>query len=194
MLILAAAQAWAGQSPESCQALCGNWSLQPSGSQSVEAQIDAALASYKAPTPRHESRPIARDARDAATAAAEDAIGPVFDRPQRTGLRTELLELLKPPQELGFGSRGSEIEIRAGGTLARRVEPGRPHSRVDELGTAKISTVWKSGVLVITEKYDRRHQQQESCNLQKDGTLLVVREVKRPGVKTIRIEAVYARN
>ena len=194
ILLLAAAPACAGQGTEACQALCGNWSLQASGDAPVEARIDAALATYKAPRPRHESRPIARDARDAAQAAAEDAIGPVFDRPERAGLRAELLGLLRSPQDLEFASRGPEIEIRSGKTLARRVEPGRKHSRVDELGTAKIRTAWTSGALVITEKYDRRHEQQESYKLQKDGTLLVVREVERPGVKTIRVEAVYIRH
>jgi hypothetical protein len=110
-------------------------------------------------------------------------------------LRPELLAALASPPTLTLGEQGSDILIRVPGQPDRRLTANRSHTRVDSNGTTDIRTKWGSDdSLQITETYDRRRSQGETYALQRDGTLVITREVERPGIKRAKVRWVYRRS
>lgn len=191
-LLLTALPAWAAPAQQGCARLCGEWTLDVAHSDQPGQIVDAALENYKDPRPRYQQRRQPRDAVESVVAEMERDIGPIYDRPDRDGVKAELVSRITPASSLAFGARGAQILLRADGGHERRFEAERPHSRTDSLGTAKIRTTWKGQSLVITETYDRKHGHKESYTLQPDGSLLLTREFQRPGLKnSIVIRAVY---
>ncbi|MET0280388.1 MAG: hypothetical protein ABW278_04590 [Steroidobacteraceae bacterium] len=179
--------------PAGCARLCGQWVLDTAHSDAPEAVLDAALTTYKEPRARRERGPQGDGPVGDVIADMERSIGPIFDRPHRDDLRAELLAVVTAPATLEFDQRGTEILIRAAARGERRLSVGNPHARVDAIGTARINSSWKSGALVVTERYDRKREYAETYTLQRDGSLLVTREVERPGLKTLRLRAIYQR-
>ncbi len=192
-LLVMVLPAWAA-TPTGCATLCGNWQLDSTLSDTVEPVVDAALATYKAPRARRIPNASSDDTAGRIEVEMERSLGPIHDRPGRAALRSELLLRLTVPQKLNLEGRGEGLAIQGDGSLARRIVPGTPHSRVDANGTAKIRSNWKSSALVVSEDYGRRNSYTETYALQrKDATLLVTREVRRPGMKLLRIRSVYRR-
>jgi hypothetical protein len=185
------AAALAAQPPSGCGRLCGKWVLDSSHSDAAGPALDSALATYKEPKPRRDRNYHSDSPVGDVVADMERSIGPILDRPHGSDLRVELLPLVTPPAELEFDRRSSEILIKAPTRGERRIVVGSPHARVDAAGTAKISANWKAGALVISERYDRKREYIETYTLQRDGTLLVTRQLDRPGLKTIRLRALY---
>ncbi len=184
----------AAATPAGCSTLCGRWVLDAAHTDAAEAALDTALATYKEPRPRRERGAAGHGPVGDVVADMERSIGPILDRPLRDDLRVELLGLVMPPATLEFDRRGPEILIRAPARGERRVSVDRPHARVDAAGTARISSSWKSGALVISERYDRKREYIETYTVQRDGSLLVTRDVERPGLKDLRLKALYRRN
>jgi hypothetical protein len=198
-LLIVALPAGAAQ-PDGCGTLCGSWKLDTASSAAVAPAVDAALRSYSDPRGRRVPRSQrSRDGNPESTidqidAAMEHSIGPIMDRPVRADLRAELMSLLSPPTQLNVDSRGSDLLIKADSQTARKLSPGTPKSRVNAEGTARILATWKSQRLTISERYDRKRRYNETYAFQAaDGTLIVTREVQRPGMKTLRLQAVYRR-
>jgi hypothetical protein len=192
-LLVTALPAW-GAAPTGCATLCGSWQLDTTLSAAVEPVLDAALAEYKQPREKRIPTAKADDMVGQIEEEMERSLGPIRNRPGRDVLRDELLQRLTVPRQLNLDGRGEGLAIQGDGTLSRRIAPGTPHSRVDSNGTAKIHSSWKSGALVISEKYSRRNSYTETYALQRsDATLLVTREVRRPGMKILRIRSVYRR-
>jgi hypothetical protein len=186
--------------PTGCGSLCGSWRLDTTLSASVAPAVDAALRTYTQPRARRPARSQrSRDGNLETTveqidAAMEYTLGPIVDRPERDELRSELMSLLTPPAQLQLEFRGAQFLITGDGHLARKLSPGTPKSRVNAEGTATILANWKSNRLTITERYDRKRRYNETYVLQPaNGTLLVTREVQRPGMKPLRLQAVYRR-
>jgi hypothetical protein len=186
--------------PAGCGSLCGNWRLDTTISAAVAPAVDAALRSYSDPRIRRPTRSQrSREGNLETTveqidAAMENSLGPMIDRPIRADLRAELMSLLTPPAQLSLESRGAEISIKGDGQLTRKISPGTEKTRVNAEGSATILATWKSSRLTITERYDRKRRYNETYVLQAaDGTLVVTREVQRPGMKSLRIQAVYRR-
>lgn len=176
-----------------CAALCGRWTLDAAASDPVATRLDAAMATYKEPRERHVPTARADDTIGGVVAEMERSIGPILNRPHGTDLRAELLPQVTPPPALTLAGDDKDILVTAPGHV-RRFTPGRPHARVDAIGTARIEVSWKSGALVISEKYGRGRRSSETYSLRRtDGALLVTREVRRPGLKALRIQAVYHR-
>jgi hypothetical protein len=192
-LLLAIALPAAAVDPSGCASLCGRWQLDLSQSTAVAPAVDAALDSYADPRAKRLRKGKANDPVDQINMDMERSLGPIHDRPQRNDLRSELLTLLGAPAQLNLDARGSDIVIQ-GGELTRRLSPGTPRARVDAIGTAKISASWKSGRLTVTERYDRKRIYSETYAQRDDGTLLVTRDVKRPGLKPLHIVSVYRRS
>lgn len=192
-LLLAIASPAAMAEVSGCASLCGRWQLDAAQSTAVAPAVDAALDSYTDPRAKHLRKGKANDPVDQIRVDMERSLGPIHDRPQRDDLRSELLTLLGAPPQLNLDARGSDIVIQ-GGELTRRLSPGTPRARVDAIGTAKISASWKSGRLTVTERYDRKRIYSETYAQRDDGALLVTREVKRPGLKQLRIVSVYRRS
>jgi hypothetical protein len=159
----------------------------------LEPQIEAALAKYDPPRARRPRLPRPENGAEAVAHELERSLEPLFEPPGVAELRADLRQSLHTPLELRITARPSGILIGSGEHPDRIVEPGRPHSRVDDRGTANIKTAWKSGSLVIAEKYERKRELVESYTLQRDGTLAVAREIERPGLKRIRVQAIYMR-
>lgn len=192
LLLLLAHAAWSSDDPPGCAWLCGDWVLDATRSDAAEPVIDAALAKFREPEPRKPRKPRDDDPlRDPAPDAAPT--GPVFDRPTKAQMRTQLLTLLTPPASLVLGEKGNEILIRAGDGPERRIFPGEPHSRVDAQGTAKIRADWKKDALVVNEAYSGKHEQTETYELLPDGTLQVTLVVERAEARTMRLRSVYRR-
>jgi hypothetical protein len=187
--------------PAGCGTLCGNWRLDTTASTAVAPAVDGALRTYSEPRAKRAQRTQRYDdGSPQSTAeqiddAMERSLGPIFDRPDRADLRTELMSLLSPPVLLNLDARGTDLLIQGDNQLARKLSAGTPRTRVNANGTATILATWKkSDRLTITERYDRKRRYYETYALQPaDGSLLVTREVQRPGLKTLRIQAVYRR-
>jgi hypothetical protein len=184
-----------------CGALCGSWQLDTVATAAVEPAVDAALKAYNNPRARRPPRSqrsregLPEDTIDQIDTAMERSLGPILDRPVRGELRSELLSLLAPPGRLNLDARGTDLVIQEDDQLARRLTPGTPRARVTSEGTATILVTWKkSDRFILSEKYDRKRQYYEIYALQTaDGTLLVTREVQRPGLKALRLQSVYRR-
>lgn len=195
LLLLAALPALPAGSPSGCDTLCGTWVLDPVRSDAVEPLVEAALEKYKPPRARRPRLPEPENGAQAvAKAEMERSLEELLEPPGVIEMRKDLLQAMRAPPTVRISSRNAEILIGAGEFPDRIVEPDRPHSRVDALGTAEIKTRWKSGALVITEKYDRKRELEESYTLQGDGSLAVVREIERPGIRNIRAQAIYTRS
>lgn len=197
--LLVSFPAWAA-TPPGCGALCGNWQLDTALSAAVAPAVDIALSTYDEPRGRRPPRSArAREGLpettvDQVDSAMEHSLGPIFDRPGRAELRSELMAALTPPSRLSLDARGSDILIRGDDNSTRRLTPGTPKSRVNIEGTAKVLASWKSDRLTVSERYDNKRRYAESYLLQADGSLLVAREIKRPGLKPLKLQAVYRRS
>jgi hypothetical protein len=199
VLMLVAFPAVAVQ-PATCGSLCGSWRLDTTISAAVAPAVDAALRSYSDPRVRRPARSQrSREGHLETTveeidAALENSLGPMINRPVRADLRAELMSLLTPPVQLSLEARAADILIKGDGQLTRKLSPGTEKTRVNAEGSATILATWKSNRLTITERYDRKRRYNETYVLQAaDGSLLVTREVQRPGMKPLRIQAVYRR-
>lgn len=199
VLLIATIPAGAAQQ-SGCGLLCGKWELDPSASSAVEATVETALSTYSDPRVRKTPRSLRsraglpEDTVDQISKEMEHSLGPIKDRPERADMRSELMSLLTPPALLNLDARGAEILIQGDSQIARRLSPGSPRTRVSTIGTSTILAKWRSGRLTISERHDRRRQYNETYTLRPaDGALLVTREVQRPGLKTLRLQAVYRR-
>lgn len=194
MLAASAATAMAASvDAPACGALCGRWTLDTAASDRAETSLDAALATYKEPRPRRDPTAPAGDTIGGVVADMERSIGPILDRPRGADLRAELQPQITPPATLTLAGDGNDILVNNGGSV-QRFTAGRPHARVDAIGTARIEVGWKSGSLVISEKYGRSRSRIDTYTLRRsDGALLVTREIRRPGLKALRLRAVYHR-
>jgi hypothetical protein len=189
-LALMALPVGAADMPPGCAWLCGNWTLDTARSEAAEYMVDVALEKYREPDPPKPGKPR----KDDPPAQPGIEVGPApLDRPMKAEMRSQLLALLTPPASLVLGEQGNEVLIRAAGAGERRVFPGEPHSRVNAGGTTKVSTEWKKDALIINEDQGRGREQTETYALLPDGTLQVTRVVERPGVKLLRLRAVYRR-
>jgi hypothetical protein len=192
--LLLSLPAWSATTAPACASLCGKWLLDVQRSDVAATVLDAALLEYNEPKAK---RPNTRSSSDPVRQIEDEmerSLGPIHDRPGRVELRAELLRLLSTPNMLSFDAGGADIVIRGDSTLERRLTPSKPHSRIDEEGTATIRSSWDAGRLLVSERYDRRRQYTETYLVQRtDGTLLVTREVRRPGLKQLRLRAVYRR-
>jgi hypothetical protein len=169
VLLVLALPAMAGEAPPGCAWLCGEWTLDPNQGDRAEALIDDALKEYDEPDP-------------------DDR------RPTGAQMRSDLHAVLAPPATLALAEQGEEILIRAAGQAERRFTVNRTQSRTDAAGTAEVRASWRSDdSLQITDSHDRRRNHSENYALQRDGTLVITREVERPGVKRLRTRAVYRR-
>jgi hypothetical protein len=184
----------AGDAPEGCARLCGNWALDTALSESAEPVVDAALRTFKEPKQRKAQRPRTRPD-DMWGPDEPDAPAPArpTQKPAKAALRSQLLTELAPPDSLAMGDQADVILIRTGGGEERRLYPGEPHSRVDARGTTKISTEWKKDALVVKESQGRKRGLTETFELQADGNLQLTRVLERPGLKELRLRAIYRR-
>lgn len=191
LLWLASAPALSGAAPQ-CGPLCGRWQLDTTSSDPVEARLDAAIAAYREGRARNLPSENPKSLAAAAEAELRDSLGPVHNRPERDVLYRELLALLTPPETLQITVAGPDVLIGADDRAARRYSPGVRHSRVDIFGTADIRATLAPGRFTITERYDRQREYTETYSVQRaDGSLLVERQVSRPGLKPLRLRAVY---
>lgn len=132
----------------------------------------------------------------AASESAETVVNTALDKQaDPAALRTELLAVLTALPALTLAEQDNEILIRTAGRPDRRLTANRSHARVDATGTAEIRASWRSDdSLQVTETYDRRRSQSETYALQRDGTLVITREVERPGIKRLKVRLVYRRS
>lgn len=156
----------AGQPPQGCAWLCGSWMLDVAASETPESRLDPALQ------------------------------GKNRKKPSRAaGQREQLLALLTAPAALTLAEQGRQILIQFPDEPVRRLLVDRTHTRVDSRGTAEIRSSWRSDdSLRIVETRGRNQMQAEVYALQPDGSLQVTREVERPGLKRVRVRAVYRRS
>lgn len=173
-----------------CDKLCASWTLDPGASTDISAAIDAAVESYKEEKVR---RPRSgSDIESMARAELEEGLGPMRSRPQREELRTQLQGQLKVPERVRLAVDDDVVLVDEGGKAPRRFEPGQPYSRVDSIGTAKITIRLQGSVFEVTENYGKGRSNRESYAMApKGGQLIVTRTLARPGMKDIKIISVY---
>lgn len=164
MLLAMTWPAVAGQPPQGCAWLCGSWALDAAASETPESRLDAAIEKNK----KKKSR--------------------------AAGQREQLLAALTAPAAVTLAEQGPQILIQFPNQPVRRLLVDRTHTRVDSRGTAEIRSSWRSDdSLRIVESRARNQMQAEVYALQPDGSLLVTREVERPGLKRVRVRSVYRR-
>lgn len=193
LLAVGALAAHAGDAPSGCAWLCGNWVLDADRSDSAEAPVDAALQKFKAPTSRRPHRsfpegpPGTQDPDEFSPPPPPEPIG-------KDSLRSQLLGELTPAPALAVREVEAAILIRAAGGEERRFYPGEPHSLTNSRGTTTIKTSWKKDALVIKEDRGGKRKFMETYTLLADTGLQVTRVVERPGLKSLRVRAVYRRD
>jgi hypothetical protein len=193
-LVSAAANVRGAEESSGCAQLCGSWVLDASLTEPVEPAVEAAMERYR--VPRQNGPRISGTGdkvappRDVAPADAPPG-GAEFRR--GPGLREQLVAALTPPESLAFAASGKQILLRAGTNPERRIFPGEPRSRVDSRGTSRIRADWKKGVLGLSEDFGGSYRNAESYAVQPDGTLQLALVLDRPGVKQVRLRAVYRR-
>ena len=177
-----------------CQQLCAHWQLDAAASDSGDTALATALATFKEPRPRRQRERAPRDIVDATSAEVEASLGPLLDRQSRKEIEQDLKRLLSIPTRLQLSEEGADILIRGDDPVPRRLSPGVPHARVDIEGTAQIRCVFQAGTLKVSETYDRRRAATETYVVARgDGSLVVTREIRRPGIKPVRLRSVYRR-
>jgi hypothetical protein len=193
LLISLALPSWSGTARSACNSLCGDWRLDVAASDSPEQQLDAAFRQFKEPKVRQPRFPSTDDLEALRRAADEEALGPILNRPRSAELREELERALRQPGSLAFTAAGADIRITTDGQSLRGVTPGEHSTRVDRYGTARIESRWRGPLLAISEKYDRRNQQETTYAVGSDGALRVVRVIARPGLPRVTVRSVYRR-
>ncbi len=191
LLLLLPLAALARTAPPACKP-CGSWQIDGATSEAVEPALDAALAKYKPPKPKR-FRGHYGDVASETEAEFNNSLEERFGPRDRTKLREDLLRQLAAPAQFSLRQDGDDIVIEPAGGYRRRVTPGEPHARVDELGTAEIVTTWRGAQLTITEKYrERKTENREVYSLDAaKGLLLVTRSVTRPGLPTVVVHTTY---
>jgi len=173
-----------------CDKLCASWVLDPAASTDVAAAIDTAVESYKEEKVRRIRS--GNDIESMARAELEEGLGPMRSRPQREELRTQLQGQLRVPDQVRLSVDDDVVLVDEGGKTPRRFEPGQPYSRVDSIGTAKITIRLQGSVFEVTENYGKGRSNRESYALApKAGHLVVTRTLSRPGMKDVKIVSVY---
>lgn len=193
LLPLAFGSARAATTPPACASLCGDWRLDPLASDRPEQQLDAAFQQFKEPKIRRPHVPITDNLEALRKAADEEALGPILDRPRSRELREELQPVLRQPRDLRIGGDADDIHIAGDGGSVLGITPGEHSSRVDRYGTARIESRWRGSQLAVSEKYDRRNQQETTYTAGSDGTLRVTQVIVRPGLPRITVRSVYRR-
>jgi len=193
VLLLILAVAPAGAADGGACPPCGEWQLDVAASDSADAAIDAAMARYKPPRPKR-YRPhygdIASETEAEFQASLDERQGPR----ERERLRKELAALVASPERFTLTQDGGDVVIEPAGGYRRRVSPGQPHARVDELGTARIEARWRGNTLTISEEYRRRTENREVYALDaRKGLLKVTRSVRRPGLPAVVVHSTYRR-
>jgi hypothetical protein len=132
----------------------------------------------------------------AASESPESRLGPALEKQKRAaGQREQLLAALTAPATVTLAEQGRQILIQFPDEPVRRLLVDRAHTRVDSRGTVEIRSSWRSDdSLRVTESRGRGQLQAEVYALQPDGSLVVTREVERPGLKRVRVRAVYRRS
>ena len=170
--------ALAAQAP--CGKLCGSWALVEAESSDVAAVIADAVAGYKEEkirTVRHRSADL----------------GPLRMRPQRDDLHKQLTQQLVIPEHLRVSLAETIVVVDEQRGSPRRFEAGEPYSRVDSIGTAKITIRRQPDELLVSEDYGRSRSNRELYKVAPKGNRLVVtRTIERPGLKTLIVRSVYA--
>jgi hypothetical protein len=183
----------ARDAPSGCAWLCGKWVLDAGRSESAEAPVDAALQKFRQPKSRRPRRGFPDG--PAGTEEPDVFSPPPPPEPMgKSALRTQLLDELTPPASLTFGHQEAVILIRAADGEERRVYPGTPHSLTNSRGTTQIKTNWKNEALVIKEDRGGKRKFTETFALLADSGLQVTRVLERPGLKALRVRAVYRRS
>jgi hypothetical protein len=145
----------------------------------------AALRDPNQPPPDPMQDPMAR-------AELEEGLGPMRSRPQREQLRTQLQGQLRVPEHVRLSVDDDVVLVDEGGKTPRRFEPGQPYSRVDSIGTAKITIRLQGSVFEVTENYGKGRSNRESYAMApKGGQMVVTRTLARPGMKDVKITSVY---
>ena len=140
--------ALAAQAP--CGKLCGSWALVEAESSDVAAVIADAVAGYKEEkirTVRHRSADLAVMAQ----AELEESLGPLRMRPQRDDLHKQLTQQLVIPEHLRVSLAETIVVVDEQRGSPRRFEAGEPYSRVDSIGTAKITIRRQPDDLLVSE-------------------------------------------
>lgn len=179
--------------PPACASLCGEWRLDAAASDRPEQLLDAAFRQFKEPKLRRSHVPNTDNIEALGKAADEEALGPILDRPRSRELREELLLVVQQPRSLTITADADDIRIAGDGASLRSLTPGEHSSRVDRYGSARIDSRWRGSQLAVTEKYDRRNQQETTYTLGSDATLRVQQVIARRGLPRITLRSVYRR-
>ena len=175
-----------------CSKLCGSWTLLAGESSDVAAVIADAVAGYreeKIRTMHHRTADLAV----LAQAELDESLGPLRMRPQRDDLHKQLTQQLVIPEHLNLSLADAIVVLDEQRGSPRRFEAGEPYSRVDSIGTAKITIRRQSDELLVKEDYGRSRSNRELYKVAPKGDRLVVtRTIDRPGLKTLVVHSVYA--
>jgi hypothetical protein len=179
--------------PAACASLCGEWRLDAAASDRPEQLLESAFQQFKEPKLRRQHIPNTDNIEALGKAADEQALGPILDRPRSRELREELQRVIQQPRNLSITADADDILIAGDGSARQSVTPGEHSARVDRYGSARIDTRWRGAQLAVSEKYDRRNQQETTYQLGSDGVLRVQQVISRSGLSRITLRSVYRR-
>jgi hypothetical protein len=179
--------------PAGCGSLCGEWRLDATASDSSEQLLDSAFQQFKEPKVRRPQIPSTDNIDALGKAADEQALGPILDRPRSRELREELRQVIQQPRSLTISADADDIRVAGDGAARQSVTPGERSTRVDRYGSARIDARWRGALLAVSEKYDRRNQQETTYTLGSDGALRVQQVIARSGLPRMTLRSVYRR-
>lgn len=178
--------------------LSGQWQLNSSASDHLEARVAQAVDRAEAQQRRRISayeRERARaeaNADESAQPGSEPMMPMPFIGPDFKQLRARLLQILAAPLYLNLQVRAGAVTIQSDQLPERDYAPGESFLRVDEYGSATVSCGWSGRVFVIRQRYTSRAELTERFEVDpKTGTLTYTRTLKDPTVGDIGLKSVY---
>lgn len=121
--------------------------------------------------------------------------GPGFIGPDFRRLRARLHEALDPPAKLVLAADADLVTITEDELPPRDYRVGEDLSRIDEYGTARISTSWSRGAFVMKSTYSSpRARRTDTYEVNPaNGALTLTQQFDDPTVGRITLHSIYRR-
>jgi hypothetical protein len=185
--------------------LSGNWSRDAAASDDVDAKVAAAIAKSQSLLRRRNNRmgygsgdgnapEVAEPPDESFDTPGDRYGGPGQLGPDYRGLRTRLLQSLRPPTQLIIEVNDDLVRISADRLPPRDYQLGERISRFDEYGTSIINARWSHAAFVLRSSYTSHASRTVRYEVDPVTGLLTVTDlIFDPTLGRLELRSVYRR-